>query len=499
MSDSRIQSVVIVGGGTAGWMAAAILAKAMGPQLSIRLIESEEIGIVGVGEATIPQIRLINSFLGVDENEVLRASQGTFKLGIEFNDWRRVGDSYLHAFGETGMPLGPLSFHHYWLRSRQAGDKFRLWDYSLNTAAAEARRFGRMDKVGDTPVGGIRYAYHFDAGLYGQFLRRYAEQRGVRRSEGKVVDVHLRAADGFIESVQMDSGERVEGDLFLDCSGFRGLLIEGALKAGFDDWSQWLPCNRAVTVASARVEPMRPYTQSNARPAGWQWRIPLQHRTGNGHVYCSDFMSEDEASALLLANLDGEALAEPRALRFTSGIRNTLWQRNCVALGLASGFVEPLESTAIHLVQSCINRLLTLFPDRHCDVALRDEFNRQTRYEFESVRDFLVLHYKATERDDTPFWRHCAQLPLPDRAARKVALFRASGQIVRENDELFTEGSWLQVMLGQGIVPQRYHPSADAISGAQLDGFLRGIRSTVVQAAAMLPGHSEYVAGHCRA
>ncbi|PKM00798.1 MAG: tryptophan halogenase, partial [Gammaproteobacteria bacterium HGW-Gammaproteobacteria-6] len=330
MSDSRIRSVVIVGGGTAGWMAAAILAKAMGPQLSIRLIESEEIGIVGVGEATIPQIRLINSFLGVDENEVLRASQGTFKLGIEFNDWRRVGDSYLHAFGETGMPLGPLSFHHYWLRSRQAGGKSRLWDYSLNTAAAEARRFARMDKVGDTPVGGIRYAYHFDAGLYGQFLRRYAEQRGVRRSEGKVVDVHLRAADGFIESVQMDSGERVEGDLFLDCSGFRGLLIEGALKAGFDDWSQWLPCNRAVTVASARVEPMRPYTQSNARPAGWQWRIPLQHRTGNGHVYCSDFMSEDEASALLLANLDGEALAEPRALRFTSGIRNTLWQRNCV-------------------------------------------------------------------------------------------------------------------------------------------------------------------------
>jgi tryptophan halogenase len=335
--------------------------------------------------------------------------------------------------------------------------------------------------------------------LYGQFLRRYAEQRGVRRTEGKVARVHLRTDDGFIDSVQMESGERIAGDLFLDCSGFRSLLLGQALGVGFEDWSDWLHCNRAVTVACARTAPLTPYTQSNARPAGWQWRIPLQHRTGNGHVYCGDFMGEDEATALLLANLDGEALGEPRALRFTSGMRQRLWERNCVAVGLASGFVEPLESTAIHIIQSTISRLLSLFPDRHCDRALQDEFNRQARFEFESVRDFLVLHYKATERRDTPFWRHCAQLPATPRLQEKLNVFRASGQVFRVHEELFTEGSWLQVMLGQGIEPRHYHPLADALSAAQLDEFLGNVRTLVARTAANLSTHAEFVAKYCGA
>ncbi len=330
MQANPIQRVVIVGGGTAGWMTAALLAKAMGPQLHIRLIESDEIGIVGVGEATIPQIRLVNQFLGIDEDDMLRATQGTFKLAIQFNDWGRIGDSYMHAFGDVGLPLGLLAFQHYWLRDVQGRTSAAgaggagaadLWRYSLNAQAAVANRFARMDRVGSSPLTGIRHAYHLDAGLYGRYLREHCDPRTVQRTEGKVVDVRLRAEDGFIESLLLESGETIAGDLFIDCSGFRGLLIEGALKTGYEDWQHWLPCDRALAVPSTRVEPMRPYTQANARPAGWQWRIPLQHRSGNGHVYCSQFMSDDEAAALLLANLEGEALVEPRPLRFTTGMR----------------------------------------------------------------------------------------------------------------------------------------------------------------------------------
>jgi tryptophan halogenase len=491
--------VVIVGGGTAGWMTAALLAHAMGPQLTIQLIESDDIGTVGVGEATIPQIRHVNDFLGIDEDEMLRATQGTFKLGIEFNDWRRIGDSYLHAFGDIGLPLGLLGFQHYWLRHRQRDAAADLWAYSLNAQACRAQRFARMDKVGSSPLTGIRHAYHFDAGLYGQYLRRRCDPRTVQRREGKVVDVQLRADDGFIESVQLESGERIAGDLFIDCSGFRGLLIEGALKSGYENWQHWLPCDRALAVPSARVAPMRPYTQAHARPAGWQWRIPLQHRSGNGHVYASQFMSDDEATALLLANLEGEALAEPRPLRFTTGMRRRFWHRNCVALGLASGFMEPLESTSIHLIQSGISRLLALFPDRHFDPALSAEYNRQTRFEYERIRDFLILHYRATERSDTAFWRHCAQIELPDSLARKLDLFRSSGQIVREGEELFTEVGWLQVLLGQGIEPVRHHPLAEALAPAQLDEFLVNIRTLIGRAVATMPAHDRFVDAYCKA
>ena len=498
MTGNRIEKVVIIGGGTAGWMAASMLAKAFGPLLSIELVESEEIGIVGVGEATIPQIRLVNSFLGLNEDEVLVASQGTFKLGIQFNDWLRHGHSYLHAFGELGMPLGPLPFQHYWLRQRAAGKGADLWAYSLNSKAALSHRFARTANPAPTPPGELRYAYHFDAGLYGQYLRRYAEQRGVKRREGKVSEVRLRGEDGFIAAVALESGESLTGDLFLDCTGFRSLLLGQALEVGFDDWSEFLRCDRAIAVPCARREPLLPYTQSSAGTAGWQWRIPLQHRTGNGHVYCSEFMSDDEACAQLLARLDGEALAEPRMLRFRSGMRQRLWERNCVALGLASGFVEPLESTAIHLIQSGVARLLSLFPDRHCDPALAAEFNRQARFEFESVRDLLVLHYRANQRAE-PFWQQVRQTrPSPGLAA-KIEVFRASGQIFRVHEELFTEGSWLQVLLGQGIEPLRYHPLADALAQAKLDEFLGNLRTLVETTLAGLPEHGRFVAEHCRA
>ena len=497
MSTLPIKRVVIVGGGTAGWMAASVLSRAMGASLEIRVVESEAIGIVGVGEATIPQIRNVNTFLGIDEDAMLKATGGTFKLAIEFNDWVRSGHSYLHAFGEVGLPFGPSPFQHHWLRSRAAAGAPDLWAYSLNACAAKRHRIDRFERVGNTPVAGMKYAFHFDASLYGRMLRAYAEQHGVRRTEGRIVEVKLRGEDGFIEAVLLEGGERVDGELFIDCSGFRALLIEGALEAGFEDWRAWLPCDRALAVASAPMPAMRPYTQANARPAGWQWRIPLQHRTGNGHVYCSEHMSEDEATALLLGSLEGEALGEPRPIRFTSGVRRRLWSRNCVAIGLAAGFIEPLESTAIHLIQSGVSRLLALFPDRSFDPAISEEYNRKVRQEYEQVRDFLVLHYSATERRDTPFWRHCAALPAPEGLRRKLDLFRATGQIFREDEELFTEQSWLQVMVGQGVLPRRYHPAADELPQGQLEDFLGTIRSVIGTAVERMPTHESFIAAHC--
>ncbi len=497
MSDARIRRVVIVGGGTAGWLTAALLARALGSQLKIALVESAEIGTVGVGEATIPQILHVNRFLGLDEDDMLRAVHGTFKLGVQLNDFTRVGESYLHAFGDLGLPLGLTPFHHYWLRSRGRPGAQSLWAHSLNAAAAAQLRFARLDTVPNSPLGGIRYAYHFDASLYGQYLRRHIAPGIVERIEGKVVDVRLHAEDGYIESLLLDGGATVEGDFFIDCSGFRGLLIEGALQAGYENWQHWLPCDRALAVGSAPGGPMRPYTQALARSAGWQWRIPLQTRTGNGHVYCSQYISDDEAAAQLLANLETEALSEPRPLRFVTGMRKLAWKRNCLALGLAAGFMEPLESTSIHLVQSGVNRLLAMFPDRHCDRALVDEYNRQTRFEYERVRDFLILHYKATERTDTPFWQRCGAMEIPPELARRIELFRRTGMIFREGDELFAETGWLQVLLGQRIEPARHHPLADDLSEQQLDHFLADVRTLVNRAVATLPPHHEYVARHC--
>jgi tryptophan halogenase len=497
MDNPHIRRVVIVGGGTAGWMTAALLAQAWGRHLQVRLIESADIGIVGVGEATIPQIRHVGRFLGIDEDELLRESRGTIKLAVQFNDWRHIGDSCFHAFSDIGLPMGLLPFQHYWLRSRrenpQAPD---LWAYSVNGRAAAQDRFARMDKIGSSPLTGVRYAYHFDAARFGQLLRRHAEQRGVVRTEGKVVDVRLRADDGFIESVMLESGETVAGELFIDCSGFRGLLTEGALKTGYESWAHWLPCDSAVVVPSEHGGVIRPYTQASAQAAGWQWRIPLQHQASNGHVYCSRFISDDEATATLLDKLEGPACGEPRQLRFHSGIRKRIWNRNCIALGLASGFVEPLESTSIHLMQSAAARLLTLFPDARFEPTMIEEYNRQTRAEYEQTRDFIVLHYRATERGDSPFWRERATMEIPPGLAHRMELFRRTAHIFREGEELFTEMGWLQVLIGQGIVPQGYHALADAMPQAQFDEFLGNIRTLVERAVAAMPSHADYIARH---
>jgi tryptophan 7-halogenase len=499
LDDYRIRRVVIVGGGTAGWMAAAALSKYLGPLIDIRLVESDEIGTVGVGEATIPQLRIFNAVLGLDEDDFLANTQGTFKLGIEFRDWARLGDRYIHTFGVVGANLGQIPFHHYWLRGRALPGAQELWAYSVNAAAAYAGKFARVEKLGDSPVQGLAWAFHFDAGLYAAYLRAYAEKRGVARIEGKIVSTALSEPDGRIASISLHSGAVIEGDLFIDCSGFRGLLIEDALHTGFEDWSAWLQCDRALAAPCAPVAPLTPYTRATARAAGWQWRIPLQHRIGNGHVYCSAYVSDDEAAATLTANLDGALLAEPRLLKFTTGRRKKFWNKNCVALGLASGFMEPLESTSIHLVQSGVSRLLALFPDRYFAAADADEYNKQMSMEYDRIRDFLILHYKATERDDTPFWNYCRNMAIPDSLAHKIALFEANGRIHREAEDLFAETSWLQVMTGQRIAARGHHPMADVISDAQLAEFLASIRQIIGAWVGRMPTHEDFIARNCAA
>ena len=488
---------VIVGGGTAGWMAAAALARFAGASADIRLVESEEIGTVGVGEATIPQIRLFNQGLGIDEDEFLRETQGTFKLGIEFDGWNGEGSRYIHAFGSIGRGLGLIPFHHYWLRHRAAGGATSLWDYSPTALAARENRFGRIEDQPGRPPSGVAWAFHFDASLYAAFLRRYAQARGVTRSEGRIADVAL--GDQGIAAVTLAGGVRIEGDFFIDCSGFRGLLIEEALKTGYEEWTHWLPCDRALAVPCAPVEPLTPYTRSTARAAGWQWRIPLQHRIGNGYVYASRHVSDDEAAATLLANLDGEPLAEPRPLRFVTGRRRKAWNRNCLALGLAGGFMEPLESTSIHLVQSGIARFLQLLPaEGGAGEAEAAEYNRQTEFEWEAIRDFLILHYHANGRDE-PLWRACREMEIPESLARRVALFRSGGRIFREHEELFTEPGWLQVMIGQGVAPAAFHPLAGQLAPEQLEEFLSLSRRHAAHVAAQMPSHSDYVSRHCAA
>jgi tryptophan halogenase len=499
MLGKRVQRVVIVGGGTAGWMCASALAKLLEGVVEIELVESDEIGIVGVGEATIPQILNFNSALALDENDFIRNTQATFKLGIRFHDWLRLGHDYFHTFGENGVPLNRTPFHHYWLRARADSRFADLWRFSPNAQAALKGRFTRAPfELGRRSMS-IAYAFHFDASLYAKYLRAYAEARGVKRTEGKIVEVTQHPESGFIESVRLERGGVVSGDLFIDCSGFRGLLIEGALKTGYEDWSHWLPCNRAWAVPTRNVGPGRPYTQSFAHKAGWQWRIPLQHRTGNGHVFCNGHISEDEARAVLLANLEGEALAEPRLIKFVTGRRKQFWNKNCVALGLASGFLEPLESTSIHLIQSGVSRLLSLFPGAGIHQATIDEYNRQCGLEFARVRDFIILHYMANERTDSEFWVSCRNMSAPDDLVRKIELFRASGVIYREQEDLFAETSWLQVMYGQGIDPAGHHPIADQLAPPKLEAFLSDVGAVIERATSAMPTQAEFIAAHCAA
>jgi len=493
VTQDRVRKLLIVGGGTAGWMTAALLSRMFGRTLAITLVESEEIGTIGVGEATIPPILTFNDALKIDEADFLRATQGTIKLGIQFNDWGRLGDSYMHAFGGVGHHHGLSPFVHYFLRARAAGRTDRLWDFSLNERAAMAGKFGKLAGIEGTPLPGLNYAYHFDAGLYARYLRVMAERAGVVRREGKVAGVRLRGDDGFVEAIDMADGESIEADLYVDCTGMRSLLLGEALKTEFLDWGHWLPCDRAVAVQSENVAPPRPYTQSFAHKAGWQWRIPLQHRTGNGHVFSSRYLSEDEASQTLLDNLEGPALGDPRVIKFRTGRRARFWDRNVVAIGLSSGFLEPLESTSIHLIQQAVVKLATLFPDAQFDPAYAAEYNRQMVDEFDGIRDFIILHYHANQRDDAAMWRDCAAMAVPDSLTRRIELFRQSGRIFREQNELFHEVGWMQVMIGQNIWPHRYDHMADALAEGELMEFLDNLKIIMGGAVSRLPDHAAYL------
>jgi tryptophan halogenase len=501
MSDPRVRNIVIVGGGTAGWMTASALAKVLGREYSIRLVESEEIGTVGVGEATVPHLKLFNNLLEINEAEFVMKTQGTFKLGIQFNNWGHLGESYVHGFGSIGHDVGLMPFHQYWIKAALAGKATDIGDYSVNTAASLRGKFmaPATDVPANSPLGSIAYAYHFDAGLYARFLRSYSEGHGVKRTEGKISQVVQHPDTGFVQAVVMENGERIEGELFVDCSGFRGLLIEETLHTGYEDFTHWLPCNRAWAVPSENVGPPAPYTRSTAREAGWQWRIPLQHRTGNGYVYSNQYISDDEAAATLLRNLEGRALGDPRPLRFTTGMRKKFWNKNVVAIGLASGFMEPLESTSIFLVQSGITRLLQLFPQRDFSPLLIDRYNAQAAFEFERIRDFLILHYKATRRNDTPFWDDCREMSIPEPLADNIALFSNSGRFFREREEMFSTVSWVQVMIGQGIMPTGYHPLVDQMDDTTLEGFMRSVREVVAGCVDVMPMHAAFIARHCAA
>ena len=494
-----MRKILIVGGGSAGWMTAALFGKLFQGLYDIELVESEAIGTVGVGEATIPAIKKFNELLALDEAEFMRRTQATFKLGIEFVDWWKPGHSYMHGFGVIGQDWEWLRCHHYWLRANQRGRARDFAAYSINTAAALANKFmpARPD-MGDSPIGHIAHAFHFDASLYARYLRAFAEQHGVKRTEGRIVDAKLRE-DGFIETVTLEGDRTIEADLFVDCSGFRALLIEGAMGTGYDDWTHWLPCDRAMALPCARTEPLLPYTRSTAHEASWQWRIPLQHRTGNGIVYSSKHLDDSGAEALLRSNLDGAPLAEPNRLRFTTGKRRKMWNRNCVAIGLSAGFLEPLESTSLHLVQSAAIRLVRLFPDSGFDQANIDEFNRQADFEWERVRDFIILHYWANNRQDSEFWRYCRSMELPETLQRKIDLWSANGRIFREDEELFSEESWIQVFFGQGVVPRSYDPLVDIKSDAQIEQFLGNIAATIERCVEVMPPHDVYIRKCCQA
>jgi tryptophan halogenase len=500
VTATPIRSIAIVGGGTAGWMTAASLAKFLKAlKVRIRLIESEQIGTVGVGEATIPPIMEFIRGLGIDENDLIRQTKSTFKLGIEFRDWTRMGHSYMHPFGQTGFDMGPLAFSAYWLKALRAGKAGRLEEYSLQAVAAYAGKFMRPVPAANSPVAGITYALQFDASLFARYLRNVAEAGGVERTEGRVKSVSLESEDGFIDALTLDSGERIEADLYIDCSGFRGLLIEDALHTGYEHWNHWLPCDRAAAMPCERTQALSPYTRVTAKPAGWQWRIPLQHRVGNGYVYSSGFVSDTAAQDELLSSIEGKALADPLKLQFATGRRKRFWSRNCVAIGLSAGFLEPLESTSIHFIQRGITMLLALFPDRDFRSAEIDRYNKILGMEYERVRDFLVLHYSTTERNEGDLWGYCRNVSKPDSLQERIDLFRSHGRILREDFELFPTQSWLYVMVGQNIMPESDDPLVDMLDPQLVNDNLANIRDVVRKCAAAMPAHEDYIKQNCSA
>ena len=483
---------MIAGGGTAGWMAAAVLTKALGKVLDIELVESDEIGTVGVGEATIPPLVTFNQLLDIKEQDFMAAVQGTFKLGISFENWRDVGENYIHSFGTTGTDHWAAGFQHFWLKAKQLGITKEFGDYCLELRAAQESKFAHLPKIG------LNYAFHIDATLYARFLRKFSEDLGIKRTEGKIVNVNTDAETGYIESLTLASGEQVAGELFIDCTGFRGMLIEQTLHTGYEDWSHWLPCDSAVAVQTRSVDEAIPYTRSIARESGWQWRIPLQHRVGNGMVYCSRYINDDDARETLLDNVDGELLTDPRLIKFRPGMRLKHWKNNCVAIGLASGFIEPLESTSIHLIQRGMIRLMQMFPLAGIKESDIDEFNQQTRLDITSIRDFIILHYCVTNRNDSPFWRYCRNMEVPESLAHRIKLFKETGRVFRVSSELFAENSWIQVMLGQGLVPEQHHPIVDVMSDEELERFLSQIKSNVDSKVSQLPTHQAYIEQYCK-
>jgi tryptophan halogenase len=496
--DRRIRSILIVGGGSAGWMTAAALSNTLGGDCAVTLIESEGIGTVGVGEATIPPIRLFNETLGIKEDEFVRTTQGSFKLGIEFVDWGRQGHRYFHPFGTFGRPFDMGQVHQYWNQARLAGNPISLDDLSMAWAAARDNRFAPPSPDQRNVLSTYDYAYHFDAGLYAAYLRRYSEARGVVRQEGKVGSVALNGETGFVESVSLEDGRSFAADLFIDCSGFRGLLIEQALHSGYEEWTHWLPCNRALAVPCSSSSDFTPYTRSTARAAGWQWRIPLQHRTGNGYVYGSDFISDEDAADTLLSNLDGEALADPRPLRFVTGRRRQCWNKNVIAVGLSSGFLEPLESTSLHLIQANIAKILAFFPTLDFDPLVIDEFNRVAATETERIRDFIILHYKLTQRDDSELWRYCAAMDVPDSLANKIEHFRRYGRLIARDMDLFGAASWTAVHIGQFNWPEAVDPILDYRT-ADGQAWLGKLKAAMDAEAARMPTHRQFIDRHCKA
>ena len=486
-----MKKVVIAGGGTAGWVAAAALAKQLGKLLDVVLVESDQIGTVGVGEATIPPMRVFHSLLGIDEQEFMRATEATFKLGISFKNWGQVGDHYFHPFGITGQSSFLADFQHFWLHGKSKGINAEFGEYSLEAQAAKADKFATSKK------GSINFAYHLDATRYAQFLRKFSEKLGAKRIEGKIQRVQQHS-NGDIKALQLESGQIIEGDLFIDCTGFAGLLIDKTLKVPYEDWSHWLPCNSAIAVQTESIEPAKPYVTCTAHQAGWQWHIPLQHRVGNGNVFCNEFMSDDQAEQHLLGNVQGKVLTEPRVIKYKTGRRKVFWNRNCVALGLSGGFVEPLESTSIYLFMNGVVRLLRMFPFNGVTQPSIDEYNQQSIAELENVRDFIILHYHATSREDSEFWRYCKHMDVPDSLSHRIELFKENGLAFQGERELFRLESWTHVMLGQGIMPKHYHSIFSTMSDGELTSHLSNTRNTIADVVSKLPTHQEFVNHYCK-
>ena len=493
METPQVRRVVIAGGGTAGWLAAAALSHQLRDIIEITLIESEEIGTVGVGESTIPPIRTFHRLLQIDEQEFMRATAATFKLGISFENWGRPGDRYIHPFGITGKSTWACEFHHFWLHSLKKGMSSQLGEFCLEHAAAAANKFAT------SPQSGINYAYHLDAGIYARFLRRFSERYGAKRVEGKIKEVRQNSESGFVEALVLDSGEVIEGDLFIDCTGFRGLLIEQTLRTGYEDWNQWLLCDTAVAVQTESVGPAVPYTRAIAHEAGWRWRIPLQHRVGNGLVYSSRFMSDQQATDKILAEIEGKTIIQPRVIKFRTGRRRKVWNKNVIALGLASGFVEPLESTSIQLIMGGVTRLIHLFPFAGITQSFVDQYNDEVRAEAEKVRDFIILHYKVTDREDTPFWRECKHMQVPESLQRRIDMFKERAHAWQADGELFRIDSWTHVMLGQRLQPQAYHQLVQALPDQDLSRLIENIRGTIAQAVDRMPSHQDFLDYYCKA